>query len=65
MTPNDLSHEEKDHLIRHIKRALEMASARIACYEGKGSPRAQSEYWMEAAVLSTTTTGWKKHGKGI
>ncbi len=57
-SPNDLSHEEKDDLIRLIKSALELACLRLASYEGKDAPTASAEHWVGRAFLMTKTKGW-------
>lgn len=58
MTPNDLTHKEKDELISLTKRALELACLRLASYEGKDSPTASVEHWVGRAFLMTKTKGW-------
>lgn len=60
MTPQDLTHEEKDNLIRLTKTALELACARLAFYEGRFSKKADPEHWIIRASLMTQTEGWKK-----
>lgn len=64
-TPNDLSHKEQAELISLVKKALELACAKLACYEGLDSPSANPEEWVGRAYLMTRTTGWKKDDKGI
>jgi hypothetical protein len=63
MSPNDLTHTEKDELISLTKIALELACAKLACYEGHDSPHASMEHWVGVAYLSTKVKGWK-NGKG-
>lgn len=63
-TPQDLTHKEKDDLIRLTKRALELACVRLALYEGQDSPTANPEEWVGRAYLMTQTKGWK-YDKGI
>lgn len=60
MTPNDLTHKEKDDLITLTKKALELVCARLACYEGKHSPESSPEHWIKIAYLSTKTTSFTK-----
>lgn len=59
MNPNNLTHKDKDELITLTKKALELACARLACYEGRDSPHASMEHWVGIAYLSTKTKGWK------
>lgn len=60
MTPDQLSHAEKDELITLTKRALELVCCRLALYEGKDSPFADPEQWIGQAYLSLNVKGWKK-----
>lgn len=54
----DLTHQEKDDLIRLTKLALQLACARLALYEGMNSPTSQPEEWVGRAFLITKTKGW-------
>ena len=60
MTPDDLTNEEKDDLIRLLKKALELACARLAMYEGQDSSTAHPDEWVGRAFLMTKTKGWKQ-----
>jgi len=61
MSRNNFSHEQKDDLISTLKCALELACARLACYDGMGSPTTDPEEWLKRAYLMQQSTGWKRH----
>jgi hypothetical protein len=59
--PHDLTHEEKDNLIRLTKKELELVCARLSTYEGLFSESAHPEHWVGRAYLMTQNKGWKKN----
>lgn len=60
MTHQDLTHKEKDDLIRLTKTALELVCSRLSTYEGRFAETADPEHWIGRAYLMTQTKGWKK-----
>ncbi len=58
MESEDLSHEQKDELIDLVKRALQLACARLACYEGLDSPTVRPEEWIGRAYLMLNVKGY-------